>query len=125
MQNGVIPLSAEGKVRAQMMTETPSVPEVTLDDFADANGLILVVREHPHPARPRERFYASFARTEIDRDGVFRSAYGRGASPNEAIAEYARIISAKRLVVDDHTPLRREIDVPHLAEWDGGAPDVA
>ena len=60
------------------------------------------------------RFYAYFASAEVMENGCLRSTFGNGATPKEAIADYARAISLKRLAIDAMTQTRREIDVPRL-----------
>ena len=47
--------------------------------------------------------------------GVIRGEYGVGSTPAEALADYARLISGKRLVVHAWDKAnRKEYDVPNL-----------
>jgi hypothetical protein len=50
------------------------------------------------------------------RDGcIFSSEYGTGPTPAKALADYARLISGKRLVVNAWDMVnRKEYDVPNL-----------
>jgi hypothetical protein len=59
-------------------------------------------------------FYANFKRAEIKDGSIPISADGDGQTPGEAMAEYAKSISNKRLVINSGCTDRREIEVPYL-----------
>lgn len=102
-----------------MKIKMETIEHTTLEEFADRNGLTMVIRERtPHGLGERwhagVRFYASFEHAEVSDGHVLISTFGNGATPEEAMENYAREISARRLVLDARTPGRRAIDVPHL-----------
>lgn len=84
----------------------------TLEEFADKHGLEMVVRERPATMN-LPRFYASFEDVEISRGVTLTSTFGDGASPEEAVRNYARRIAGGRLVVGAGTPQREEFDAPN------------
>lgn len=93
------------------------VPVMTIEDFAEANRLTMEVRERKVPLGSPNRFYARFASSETKEyagDGILSGTYGSGATEAEAIADYAKEISLKLLVLDAWKPTRREIEVPRL-----------
>lgn len=91
------------------------IPEMTLENFADKYGLEMVVRERQLPVGNPERFYANFRGAELRHGETFLcSAYGNGATQNEAIAAYAKKIEFKLLIVDAMKDTRQEIWVPRL-----------
>ena len=92
------------------------IPESTLEDFADANGLIMDVHERAlFPIGSSKRFYAHFRHAETRSGERFLSSdSGDGRTPEEAIEDYAPKISGKKLVIDAMNERRREIDVPRL-----------
>lgn len=103
-----------------MRLHTPSmkmdrnlVPESDIATFALDNGLTMVVNERRDSA-PKDRFYASFKGCEVMEDGFLVGGCGNGPTESDAIADYARTISMKRLAVDAYTDARRNIDVPRL-----------
>lgn len=90
------------------------VPQSTIQEFADAHGLVMEVRERRKPIGDNSRYYAMFKDAEVSEPGVLVGAHGNGASPGEAIADYADRISLKRLVIGAYGEARRELDVPRL-----------
>ena len=91
-----------------------AIPDIDIKSFAEANALTVVVRERPKDSGDPARYYAAFDRCDTMGDGVLIGEFGNGATPDEAIAAYARKVSNKRIVVNAHTPQRREMNVPRL-----------
>jgi hypothetical protein len=91
-----------------------AISEMTIQEFAERNGLTLVVRERRVAADSPVRYHAAFEGAEVMNRGMLEGAYGDGASPDRAIDDYAAHISLKRLAVGAFTDKRREIDVPRL-----------
>jgi hypothetical protein len=90
------------------------LPRSTVEDFARANRLRVVVKErHPREGEAN-RFYAQIENAEIMDGSMLRGTYGDGATPDEAIAAYAREISRKRLAINAMSPERREVEAPVL-----------
>jgi hypothetical protein len=93
-------------------------PSSSLEAFADKHGLVLCVTERAldrwQRERKIERFLAYFERAEVKECGVLRSAYGNGATENEAIADYVDQISGEVLVINAYSAGRVEIRVPRL-----------
>ena len=97
------------------------VPAMTLEEFADINGLVLKVKERSsetvsmvHVGENR-RFYAMFEDSEIKEDCTLRGGFGDGATEEQAILNYAKEISEKMLVINAFdSDKRREIGVPRI-----------
>jgi len=105
-----------------MKIKRENIPSMTIEQFADAHNLVMEVNERRRPEGDPSRYYAHFEHCEVGGDGFLRGAYGNGATPEDAITEYAAAISLKRLVVGAYTPERREIDVPRLLPNAQGQP---
>lgn len=84
-----------------MKIEYHLVQNGTIEEFADSYGLVMTVVERRNPSVPNFRYYAAFKDYGIRVPGGTCSTYGNGATPEEAIAEYAKEISGKTLVRDD------------------------
>jgi len=93
------------------------ISRMPIEDFADMHGLVMEINERRNAAANRlHRYYANFQHTEVKDGGFLCSAFGNGNTPDEAVADYAREISEKRLVLNAYTPDRKEIDAPILTE---------
>lgn len=79
--------------------------------FAEENDLTLKI----HVNLDGE-FRVSFKNVEIKTGSILSSGNGYGKSKQEAINDYARIISNKLLVVNAYKDNRKEIRCPHLKE---------
>jgi hypothetical protein len=91
-----------------------TIPENTIDKFADQYDLEMVIHERDREAGSPDRYYAHFHDAEVT-DGAFLTrVFGNGATPEEAIAHYAKSISLKLLVIGAYTKDRRDIKVPRL-----------
>lgn len=99
-----------------MKIDTHAHPRMTLEEFADAHGLVMEVRERRadlgFPEGHPSRWYAKFTGAEIAERGMLASVSGNGSTPEDAITDYGRRISERDLVVGAYTPERREIRVP-------------
>lgn len=99
-----------------MQIEIICLPRATLAEFAEANELIMSIKER----RPENQqsglhaYYASFKGCETLSGSVLCGDYGNGSTPDQAMSDYAKQISGKRLVVDAYTAGRKEILVPIL-----------
>ena len=98
-----------------------TLPRYTIYEFGDRHNLEITINERERRFwwyGEGERFYASFDHSEIKIDGgMLKWEYGNGKTPNDAINNYARVISGKVLVVNAHCPERPliEISVPELS----------
>ena len=92
------------------------IPKMTIEEFADKHDLTMTVRERPTASTVDNRFYASFDSVELKGDGVLVSSFGNGATPEEAINNYATEIHLQVLVVDAMKPSRREIAKTRIKE---------
>jgi len=97
-----------------MKIKYEDIPSMTIEQFADVHNLVMEVHERRRPEGDPLRYYASFEHVEIGGDGFLRGEFGNGRTPDEAIANYAAVITLKHIVVEAYTPERREIDVPRL-----------
>ena len=104
-----------------MKIERHLVPRMTIGEFARANDLTMVVRER----NPRDmedfrctyRFYARFKDSDLKEGPILSGEYGNGHSEEEAIRNYAALISGRLLVINAYSHAgasRREIRVPIL-----------
>lgn len=89
----------------------------TIEDFADAHDLTMIVGEMMHKdAQIFSRYIAHFEDAEAkdnEHSTVIGSSYGEGRSPDEAIKDYVRNISGRLLVIDAlSSENRREIQCP-------------
>ncbi|MEN6320631.1 MAG: hypothetical protein ABFD82_17985 [Syntrophaceae bacterium] len=90
------------------------VPILTIEDFADKHGLTMVVDERKKPVGDPDRYWAEFDHSEVGDGCILIGTYGNGATPEEAIDDYAGKIELKRLVINAFGENRTEIDVPRL-----------
>lgn len=88
-------------------------PYVTLDDFAKANDLELIVVERDRPVGDPARYYAKFRGCEVSEPGVLVSMFGDGATPIDAVRDYIPRIMRK-ILVTYRDEVRTEIPVPRL-----------
>lgn len=85
----------------------------TLEEFCDRYELVLQVHERSSPRLPR--FYATIRGAEFrEREHFLTGLFGDGHTPQESIADYAKEISGKVMVLDAMLSSRREIQVPTL-----------
>ena len=98
-----------------MKIERYEITKSSIENFADKNGLIMEVHERPYKVGDPERYYAHFKNSEV-REGIdcLLGLMGSGSTPDEAIAEYAKRLSLRLLIIDSFLPSRREIKVPRL-----------
>lgn len=85
---------------------------MTIEAFADRHDLTMDVQER-RGISGHQRFWAAFHRVEIGENGVLTGAYGNGATPEEAIAQYAKRIQGEHLVQNAYSPDRTEFDAPN------------
>jgi hypothetical protein len=84
----------------------------TLDEFAERHGLVMEIHERAG-VYGDGRYYAHFKSVEEMRDGMLCGTYGNGATPEQAVAAYARKIRGKCLAVKAGSKDRRNIQVPN------------
>ena len=87
---------------------------MTIGEFADFHGLEMLIQERRLPKGNPTRYWAEFKGAEIMGDGVLIGEFGNGATHEEAIADYAKKISLKRIVIGVYRQERKEIEVPRL-----------
>ena len=97
-----------------MQIERKIVEEMTLERFADKHGLVMQVNERPNSIGQKTRYWANFKSCEVMKKGFLLGEHGDGATEEEAIADYARLISEQLLAVDAFKPSRRNILTPRL-----------
>lgn len=91
----------------------PPKKRQSIESFADEHGLTMEV--HEREASDLPRYYAKFSHVETKSGNTLTGVTGNGESEDAAIAEYARLISGKRIVVHAmDSNARREIDAPEL-----------
>lgn len=82
---------------------------VTLEQFAEIIGVDIELRRY---AGQNGRWSAQLERTEVKDGGCLVGAYGDGASPQSAMANYATRLAGQRIVVNAYSDNRREFNVP-------------
>jgi hypothetical protein len=87
---------------------------MTIEEFAEREGLIMEVVERPRNIPYNFPFYANFDHAEIQQGGFLIGAYGNGNTPEEAIENYARQISGLILIFNAYRDDRKEIRIPVL-----------
>lgn len=107
-----------------METSRREIPTVTIEEFGEKFGLAMKVEERPVPEGSPSRYYASFDRLEIREEGLLRSTHGNGATPEQAIADYARTITLQPLVFDAWGEGRKEIGPHRIVERAEPQPDT-
>jgi hypothetical protein len=90
-----------------MKTHLEKIPEMTIEEYAEANDLEMVVRERETRLDADDRFYASFRNADVRGDHVLIGVFGNGNTPEEAIFNNAHKLDLKTLVVDWHEDKKR------------------
>lgn len=96
---------------AWMTARCPSTEDVVR--FFERHGLDITVRDRG-PDTKRFRYYATVGKAEVKRDGMLLGVSGNGNTPDEAVADYAILLSNEMIVLCAYTPERREIRAPEL-----------
>jgi len=89
-----------------------ATPLITIDEFADANNLIMEIHERDNPYLELMRFYAMFKNVEVLENGMLKSNHGNGSTHDYAIEEYQRKIAGKELIYNSRSNDRRSIYAP-------------
>lgn len=87
----------------------------TLEEFADKYKLVMIVNECG-PSFTHDKYYAGFDNVEIVGDSILSSKFGEGASQEEAIKNYTKLISEKTIIINISSIHRKRITVPDLIE---------
>jgi hypothetical protein len=87
---------------------------MNIKSFAKAHGLVMEVHKRIEPVGDLFPYYAHFKNAEVRDRRLLVGVFGSGRTPQEAISEYAKLISSEKLVIDAGTSARREIQVPCL-----------
>jgi hypothetical protein len=92
----------------------------TIENFADAHNLTMIVNERDTKKGELSPYYAFFENTEAKEDkysNVLCTEAGTGRTPYEAISRYAQNISKKYLVINAYSDTnRKEIQCPIFIE---------
>jgi hypothetical protein len=87
--------------------------EITIEQFADRYNLVMEVRKYSS-GNP---FFAHFKNAEVRDGSILITPSGRGHTEEEAILNYAKLISEKILVFNSFSRVNNtEIRVPCLIE---------
>lgn len=82
-------------------------------DLEQEIGFELEVNERPIYSK-FDRFYVSFKKGESMEGGGLVSYSGNGNTVDEALQDYCKQISCRRMVFNSYTPERKEIQFPKL-----------
>lgn len=99
-----------------MKIEIEQVPEMTIEEFADAHDLTMKVIERDAASTDYTgfRYIAHFVRCDVGGDGMLRGVFGNGHTPEGAIRSYVPQISEKMLVFNGNREDERRIKAPRL-----------
>ena len=101
-----------------MQIERKPANRQTLEAFADQHGLTMEIVERTRTDLARcfdyskMRFYAGFKGVDVSDGCMLIGSVGNGGTEDDALRDYARQISGKKLVIGAFTPERREIWAP-------------
>ena len=96
-----------------MKIERHLVPEMTIEEFAERNGLVMEVHERENQKLPK--YYAQFKDVWVKDGIVISGKFGNGKTEEEAIKDYTNEINLQLLVVGAFRGNnRRELQVPRL-----------
>ncbi len=100
-----------------MEIERELLKRMSIEEFADSEGLVMRIVERPIDLSYLKRFYARFKNVfEVGAIGI-HSDFGDGNSEEEAIRDYASRISGKRLIINPfNQEIKREILAPVFTE---------
>ena len=96
-----------------MKIERDAPPKMTIEVFAERHDLTMQISERSSYLVDElglEPLYVRFKNTDIAEAGYIRGVSGDGWTEREAVADYRRQISGRRLKVDN----RYYLDVPEL-----------
>lgn len=103
-----------------MKIEDSTDKEITLKEFAERHNLELQINQRHGWWNPNlgeaGRYYCHFKDAWIKEGIMLGGVSGNGATKQEAIEDYTKIISDEKLIIKDKD--RREILVPKLT-WSG------
>ena len=86
-----------------------TLPRMTIKEFCGLADTHVVVRERAHlPQHSSSRYYAKLEGVEILDDGMLRSEYNNGTTPEGAIAGLPRVYTDRRLVLRAYQQDRKE-----------------
>lgn len=103
-----------------MKIERKPADRQTLEAFADQHGLTMEIAERTRTDLARcfdyskMRFYAAFKGVDVSDGCMLSNSHGNGGTEDEALQDYARQISGKKLVLGAFTAERREIYAPEI-----------
>lgn len=97
-----------------MKIEYESVPEMSLEEFAEKHDLIMQIRERKAMLDSQMLYYASFKNAETKEGSCLCGSSGDGNTHKEAIEDYAKQIQFKTLIINAYKDSRREVEVPRL-----------
>ena len=81
----------------------------TIENFAEKYNLTMIINRWES-----SRYTASFDDVEVEEGNLLGSEYGVGLNEDDAINDYAQLISNKIIVVGAYTKHREIIQVPIL-----------
>jgi hypothetical protein len=88
--------------------------------FAELHNLSLYVNERDIEAPRQYHFYAYFKNVSFKDGDMMRAPFGEGATEDDAVADYAALLSGKILIEDSQRlgrETRRIIQAPIFAQW--------
>ena len=103
-----------------MLIDRKPANRQTLEAFADQNGLTMEVAERTRTDLARcfdyskMRFYAAFKGVDVSEGCMLSNSHGNGGTEDDALRDYARQISGKKLVIGAFTVERREVWAPEI-----------
>jgi hypothetical protein len=91
------------------------VQKGTIEEFAEKHDLTMEVIERDGAFQGTNRqFSASFYECGVVKGKMLHGLYGDGRTPEEAIKDYARVISEETLSINNYPKSRKEVKVWRL-----------
>ena len=94
-----------------------TIERIDINQFAERNNLVIEVNERSpdyHNQSGDNKYYAMFVDCDVKDGGCLVGMFGNGATPEDAVREYAESISNKTIVYKALSEERKEIRVPYL-----------
>lgn len=99
------------------LNDTVAYNSESLRSFALRNNLQISVKATFNPETKEFSWKCQFKGVEVDQGGFLKSEFGVGLNPDEAMSNYASIISCKDLVYHAYSKDKRKIHAGHIFLW--------
>lgn len=82
-------------------------------EFADICNLNLVIKRRTNWHDPKSTWFSHFEYVDVKNGIMLTSTFGNGPTPQDAVADYCRVLQGKEIVLHAHVPeYRKEFTFP-------------